>query len=199
MTESIGRCSPMPVSMRHAMSFSDAICIALIHFPCTMFSICRSLSPSKARWIYPLTDPRPLRQLYQRHRLAVVFLTSSYRYPKRRSPTMNAFSIPLRFPIKDCIFIFRSHLRLCWHFLFPPLQFCCRLQTMLLKGIINGRYDIVDQTKAFALTPFLGSGETPRYFPVNRGCQLNRNDKECTNDQGWRCTREGLQREVKLS
>ena len=112
---------------------------------------------------------------------------------------MNALSIRLRFPIKDCVFIFRSHLRLCWHLLFPSLQIRCGLHIIFLEGVIDGRYYIVDQTKAFALTAFLGSGETPRYFPVNRSCQLDWNDKGCMKDGGWGCTREGLQREEKLS
>ena len=112
---------------------------------------------------------------------------------------MNALSIPLRFPIKDCVFIFRSHLRLCRHLLFPPLQIGCRLHTMFLEGVIDGRYYIVDKTKAFALTAFLGSGETPGDFPVNRGCQLDWNDQGYMKDGGCRYTREGLQREGKLS
>ena len=145
MTESIGRCNPIPVSMRHAISFSDATCIALIHFPYTMFSICRSHSSSKARRIYPLTDPRPLRQLYHRHQLAVKFSPSNHQHPKRKpSPTMNALSIPLRFPIKDCVFILRSHLRLCWHLRFPPLQIGCRLHVLFLEGVVDGSYYIVD-------------------------------------------------------
>ena len=44
---------------------------------------------------------------------------------------------------------------------------------MLLEGIVDSRYYIVDKTKAFALTPLLGGGETPGYFPM-RGRLLAR-------------------------
>ena len=82
---------------------------------------------------------------------------------------MNPFPIPLLFAIKYGIFILRSHLRLCGHLLFPPLQLGCRLHAMLLEGIVDCRYNIVDQAKAFALTALLGGRETPGYLPVTGG------------------------------
>ena len=118
---------------------------------------------------------------------------------RRPSLTMNALPIRLRFPVKHCVFVFRSHLRLCWHLLFPSLQIGCRLHVVLLEGVIDGGYYIVDQTEAFALTAFLGSGEAPGYFPVNGGCQLDWNDKGCIKDGGWGGTKEGPQRVGKLS
>ena len=111
---------------------------------------------------------------------------------------MNALSITLLFPIKHSIFILRSHLRLRWHLLFPSLQISRRLHVILLEGVIDGSYDLVDEPKAFALTAFLGSGEAPGYFPVNGGCQLDGSDTGCMEDGGWERTREGLQREEKL-
>ena len=111
---------------------------------------------------------------------------------------MNALSITLLFPIKHSIFILRSHLRLRWHLLFPSLQIDRRLQVILLEGVVDGSYYLVDQPKAFALTAFLGSGEAPGYFPVKRDCQLDGDDKGCKGDGGWGRTREGLQREEKL-
>lgn len=82
---------------------------------------------------------------------------------------MNALPIALFLPIKHRIFILRPHLRLRWHLLFPPLQLHCRFHLLLLEGIVNGCYDIVNETKAFALTAFLGGGEAPGYFPVRGG------------------------------
>lgn len=79
---------------------------------------------------------------------------------------MNSLTIPLLLPIKHRIFILGSHLRLRRHLLFPPLQLRCRLHVLLLEGIVNGCYDIVDKTKAFALAALLRVGETPGYFPV---------------------------------
>ena len=82
---------------------------------------------------------------------------------------MDALPIALFLPIEHRIFILRSHLRLRWHLLFPPLQLHCRFHLLLLEGIVNGCYDIVDETKAFTLTALLGGGEAPRDFPVGKG------------------------------
>ena len=41
----------------------------------------RYLCESKARWVYPLTDPRPLWQLYQRHQSAMISLNLFNRIP----------------------------------------------------------------------------------------------------------------------
>lgn len=128
--------------MRHAMLSSNAVSMPVNRSSYTITpSAPRATSSSKAWWIYPLTDPRPLWQL------------------------MNPLPIPLLLPIKHGIFVLRSHLRLRWHLLFPPLQLGCRLHVVLLEGIVDGRYNIVDETEAFALTALLGGGETPGYFP----------------------------------
>ena len=79
---------------------------------------------------------------------------------------MNPLPIPLLLPIKHRILILGSHLRLRRHLLFPPLQLRCGLHVLLLEGVVNGCYDIVDETKAFALAALLGVGEAPGYLPV---------------------------------
>ena len=79
---------------------------------------------------------------------------------------MDPFPIMPLFAIKHCIFILRSHLRLCRHLLFPPLQPRCGSHVVLLERIVNRCYYIVDKTEAFALAALLGDGKTPGYFPV---------------------------------
>lgn len=79
---------------------------------------------------------------------------------------MNRLSIPLLLAIKNGIFVLRSHLRLRRHLLFPPLQLGCRFHVLLLEGIVDSCYYIVDKAEAFALTALLGVGKTPGYFPV---------------------------------
>lgn len=83
---------------------------------------------------------------------------------------MNPLPIPLLLAIKHRIFILRSHLRLRWHLLFPPLQLCCGLHIFLLEGIVDSRYYIVDKAKAFPLPALLRGGETPGYFPMRGDC-----------------------------
>lgn len=83
---------------------------------------------------------------------------------------MNTLAIPPLLAIKHGVFILWPHLRLRRHLLFPPLQFGCRPHVVLLEGIVDSRYYIVDETEAFALTALLGDGKTPGYFPVTKGC-----------------------------
>ena len=130
----------------------------------------RATTSSKARWIDPLTDPRPLWQFYQQHQSVVVALTSFIKCPENAAPTVNPLAITLLLAIKHGIFILRSHLRLRWHLLFPPLQLRRRLHIVLLEGIVDSRDYIVDKAKAFPLTALLGGGEAPGYLPMRGDC-----------------------------
>lgn len=71
---------------------------------------------------------------------------------------MNPLAIPPLLAIKHCVFILRPHLRLRRHLLLPPLQFRRRPHVVLLEGVVYRRYDVVDETEPFALTPLLGRG-----------------------------------------
>ena len=169
MTETVCRCGSMPVSVRHAMLSSNALHMPSIKPLCAKFPASpRFPCSSKARWIYPLTDPRPLRQLYQRHQSAVNFLSLSTipPLPENGLLTMNSLPIMPLFAIKHCIFILWPHLRLRRHLLFPPLQLRYRSHVVLLERIVDRCYYIVDKTEAFALAALLRDGKTPGYFPV---------------------------------
>ena len=162
-------CMPVGVhvSVRHAMLSSNALRMPSFKPLCVKSQVSPKFPcSSKARWIYPLTDPRPLRQLYQRHQSAIIFpslLTTPQEYIVR---TMNSLPITPLFAIKHCIFILWSHLRLCRHLLFPPLQLRRRLHIVFPERIVDRCYYVVDETEAFALAALLGDGETPGYFPV---------------------------------
>ena len=157
----------MLVSVRHAMLSSNSLRMPPIKPLCAELPTSHG-SPysSKARWIYPLTDPRPLRQLYQRHQSAVIFLESLTTAQENDLLTMNPLSIMSLLAIKHCIFILRPHLRLRRHLLFPPLQLRRRCHVVLLERIVDRCDYIVDETEAFALAALLGDGETPGDFPA---------------------------------
>ena len=82
--------------------------------------------------------------------------------------TVNAFPVFLLLAIEDRIFIFRQHLLFPRHFLVPSLQ-VLRRHPFPAEGAIEGRDDVVDKAKAFALPALLHGGESPRYFPAHQG------------------------------
>lgn len=162
-------CRPVQVyavSMRHAMLSSNAACMPFnrVLFP----------SPNLLPFSHPHQKPGGLILWLTLVHFGNSISTTSqplhyhpcYPMSLKISPTMNAFPIPLLLPIKHCIFILRSHLRLRWHLLFPPLQLRCRLHVVFLEGVVNSGDYIVNKTKAFALAALLGGGKTPGYFPV---------------------------------
>lgn len=81
--ETRGRCRLIPISMRHAMLSSNAVCMPVNHSSRNTPPIARrTTTSSKARWIYPLTDPRPLGQLCKHHQVSHDILGLVYRSPE---------------------------------------------------------------------------------------------------------------------
>ena len=69
--ETKGRCRLIPISMRHAMLSSNAVCVPVNQSSRNIHPIARrTTTSSKAWWINPLTDPRPLRQLCKHHQVS---------------------------------------------------------------------------------------------------------------------------------
>ena len=111
---------------RYVLSPSNVVCNRSIIY--TSQSISHNPLPAslllKSWRIHPLTDPRPLRQLYFPHPQSVssTFLCPSQTQYQGKKLTMYPLPISLLFPIKHRVLIPRHHFPLIRHLLLPSLD-----------------------------------------------------------------------------